>query len=176
MKAMNAQHGFHLLTFYGIKTTKQCIAMLILLSFLHRVTTTPFHKKKQKQNRNVIPRAVGSWGLSWDPSFFSFFEKLKDVLPCLRPPLPLGFSQHYDACIWTHFPTELKQCRKFAQRSDICFLKAKRVYKKTSLTVKSNKSGFWSYFTSKLRNFETRFWARDMCPCVLWWHQWIALE
>ena len=82
-----------------------------------------FSSKKQKQNRNVIPRAVGSWGLSWDPSFFSFFEKLKDVLPCLRPPLPLGFSQHYDACIWTHFPTELKQCRKFAQRSDICFPK-----------------------------------------------------
>ena len=28
----------------------------------------------------------------------------------------------------THFPTELKQCRKFHQRSDIYFLKAKRLY------------------------------------------------
>ena len=27
----------------------------------------------------------------------------------------------------THFPTELKQCRKFLQRSDIRFLKAKMV-------------------------------------------------
>ena len=48
--------------------------------------------------------------------------------------------------IVSHFPTELKQCRKFPQRSDICFPKPKRVYKKTSLTVKSNKSSFWSYF------------------------------
>ena len=67
----------------------------------------------------------------------------------------------------THFPTELKQCRKFPQRSDIYFLKAKRVYKKTSLTVKSNNSGFWSYFMSKLRNFETRFQARDTWPRVI---------
>ena len=63
-----------------------------------------------------------------------------------------------------HFPTELKQCGKFDHRSDTCFLKAKRVYKKTSLTVKSNNSGFWSYFVSKLRNFETRFQARDTWP------------
>ena len=76
----------------------------------------------------------------------------------------------------THFPTELKQCRKFDQRSDLCFLKAKRVYKKTSLTVKSNKSGFWSYFKSKLRNFETRFQARYTWPRVLWDYQQIALE
>ena len=37
----------------------------------------------------------------------------------------------------SHFPTEFKQCRKFDQRSDLCFLKAKRVYKKTSLNGKS---------------------------------------
>ena len=66
-----------------------------------------------------------------------------------------------------HFPTELKQCRKFDQRSDTCFLKAKRVYKKTSLTVKSNNLGFWSYFVSKLRNFETRFQAPDTWPRVI---------
>ena len=65
------------------------------------------------------------------------------------------------ANFYTHFPTELKQCGKFDQRNDTCFLKAKRVYKKTSLTVKSNNSVFWSYFVSKLRNFETRFQARD---------------
>ena len=65
----------------------------------------------------------------------------------------------------SHFPTEVKQCRKLDQRSDICFLKAKRVYKKTSLTIKSNKSGFWSYFKSKLRNFETRFQARYYVTC-----------
>ena len=41
-----------------------------------------------------------------------------------------------------HFPTQLNQCRKFDQRSDICFLKAKRVYKKISLTIISNNSGF----------------------------------
>ena len=49
------------------------------------------------------------------------------------------------ACHISHFPTELKQCSKFSQRSDIRFLKAKMVYKKTSLTVKSNKSGFWTF-------------------------------
>ena len=76
----------------------------------------------------------------------------------------------------THFPTELKQCIKFHQRSDICFLKAKRVYMKASLTVKWNNSGFWSYFTSKLRNFETRFQARDTWPRVIWGYLWIALE
>ena len=75
----------------------------------------------------------------------------------------------------THFPTELNQCRKFDQRSDICFLKPKKVYKKTSLTVKSNNLGFWSNIMSKLRNFETRFEARDTWPCVIWGYQWIAL-
>ena len=29
------------------------------------------------------------------------------------------------------------------------------VYKKTSLTVKSNKLGFWTFWTSKLTNFKT---------------------
>ena len=67
----------------------------------------------------------------------------------------------------SHFPTELKQCRKFLRRSDICFLKAKRVYLKTSLTVKSKKSGFSSFLMSKLRNFETRFQARDTWPRVI---------
>ena len=52
-------------------------------------------------------------------------------------------------------------------RSDKCFLKAKRVYLKTSLTVKSNKSGFLSFSMSKLRNFETRFQARDTWPRVI---------
>ena len=42
----------------------------------------------------------------------------------------------------THFPTKLNQCRKFHQSSGICFLKPESVYKKTSLIVKSNKSGF----------------------------------
>ena len=59
-----------------------------------------------------------------------------------------------------HFPTQLNQCRKFDQRSDICFLNAK----KTSLTVKSNNSFFWSYFMSKLRNYKTRFQACDTWP------------
>ena len=66
-----------------------------------------------------------------------------------------------------HFPTELQQCRKFLRRGDICFLKAKRVYLKTSLTVKSKNSGFLSFFMSKLRNFETRFQARDTWPRVI---------
>ena len=69
---------------------------------------------------------------------------------------------------FTHFPTELKQCRKFLRRGNICFLKAKRVYLKTLLTVKSKNSGFLSFFMSKLRNFETRFQARDTWPRVLW--------
>ena len=56
-----------------------------------------------------------------------------------------------------HFPTELKQCRKFHQRRDICFLKAKRVYKKTLLTVKSNNLGFWSNFMSKLETLRHVF-------------------
>ena len=67
----------------------------------------------------------------------------------------------------THFPTELKQFEKFHQKSDICFPKAKRVYKKTSLTVKSNNSGFLSYFRLELRNFETQFQACDTWPSVI---------
>ena len=66
-----------------------------------------------------------------------------------------------------HFPTELNQCRKFHQSNGICFLKPESVYKKTSLTIKSNNSGFWSYSMSKLRNFGTRFQARDTWPRVL---------
>ena len=41
---------------------------------------------------------------------------------------------------------------------------------------KTNRCGFGSYFMSKLRTFETHFWARDTCPRVLRWYQWIALE
>ena len=81
-----------------------------------------------------------------------------------------------EVCKRSHFPTELKQCEKFDQRSDICFPKAKRAYKKTSLTVKSNNSGFLSYFMSKLRIFETRFQACDTWPRVIWGYLWIALE
>ena len=47
----------------------------------------------------------------------------------------LRYENSWLAPAGTHFPTELKQCRKFLRRGDICFLKAKRVYLKTSLTV-----------------------------------------
>ena len=63
----------------------------------------------------------------------------------------------------THFPRGLNQCRKFLQKGDIYFLKAEREYKKTQLTVKPDSSGFWTFLTLKLTNFETRFWTRDTC-------------
>ena len=58
---------------------------------------------------------------------------------------------------FSHLPSGLNQCRKFLQRGDIYFLKAKRAYKKTQLTVKLDKSGFWTFWTLKLTNIETRF-------------------
>ena len=73
---------------------------------------------------------------------------------------------HPKLMIWpetSHFPTGFNQFRKFPQKGDICFWKAKRAYKKTSLSVKSNESGFWRFWTKKLTNFKTRLWTRDMC-------------
>ena len=48
-----------------------------------------------------------------------------------------------------HFPTAFNQFRKFPQRGDICFYMAERAYKKTSLSVKSDNSGFWRFLTQK---------------------------
>ena len=76
---------------------------------------------------------------------------------------PLNIHNKYVGTASPHFPTGFNQFRKFPQRGDICFQKAKRAYKKTSLSVKSDKSVFWRFLTQKLENFETRFWTRDTC-------------
>ena len=106
------------------------------------------------------------------------FFVLMYYLPSLLFPLvgsPLGAvcirdmtSSHYSASSnsrisITHFPSGLNQCRKVLNRGDIYFLKAERAYKKTQLTVKPDSSGFWTFWTLKLTNFETRFWTRDTC-------------
>ena len=69
--------------------------------------------------------------------FYAFYNH-----PCLMDGKPEDFDQYI-----THFPTGFNQFRKFLQRGDICFKKAKRVYKKTSLSVKSDKSVFWRFLT-----------------------------
>ena len=62
-----------------------------------------------------------------------------------------------------HFPSAFNQIGKILHRSVIPFYNPETSPKKTTLVVYSDKSIFWTFWTLKLTNFETRFWTRDTC-------------
>ena len=63
----------------------------------------------------------------------------------------------------TQVPSPILFDWKMVQRCGIWQIKPLASQKQEPLSVKSNNSGFWTFWTLKLTIFETRFWTRDTC-------------
>ena len=67
------------------------------------------------------------------------------------------------AAMWTQGPTSIILDRKMAQRCGVWQNDGMTSLNQGQVLVKSDSSGFWTFWTLKFTDFETRFWTRDTC-------------
>ena len=85
--------------------------------------------------------------------FMNSFVRLEGGLQRLKP-----------ECILAQVPSPILFVNKLAQRCGIWQIKPLALLEQKPLPVKSNNFGFWTFWTLKLTNFETRFWTRGHVP------------